>query len=143
MKWTKLKTDTFLMQVKWMPTKLKISEEMSEYLDYLSNKLGLRRNIICRLAVGRSLAEVKSVKDFKPKNSSGFEFNRYTLTGESDSIFKALINQHEGRKLTDDQYFPKFLRNHIERGVVLLYEEYEKINSPVDFLVGLVDFNKY
>jgi len=131
------------MQVKWMPTKLKISKEGSEYLDYLSNKLNLRRNIICRLAVGRSLDELKSVKDFRPKNSSGFEFNRYTLTGEFDEIFKALINQHEGRKLTDDQYFSSFLRNHIERGVVLLYEEYEKINSPVDFLVGLVDFNKY
>jgi len=126
-----------------MPAKLKLSKEMSECLDYLSNKLGLRRNIVCRLAAGRSLAELESVKDFKPKDSSGFEFNRYTLTGESDDIFKALIIQHEQRTLTDDQYFSSFLRNHIERGIVLLYEEYEKINSPVDFLIGLVDFNKY
>ena len=130
------------MQVKWMPTKLKISKEMSEYLDYLSNKLGLRRNIVCRLAVGRSLDELNSIKDFKSKNSSGFEFNRYTLTGESDDIFKALIIQHERQNLTDDQYFLKFLRNHIERGIELLYEEYKRVNSPVDFLVMLADFDE-
>ena len=126
-----------------MPTKLKISKEMSEYLDYLSNKLGIRRNIVCRLAVGRSLDELDSVKDFKPKDSSGFEFNRHTLTGESDDVFKALIIQHERRKLTDDQYFLKFLRNHIERGIGLLYVEYKRVNSPVDFLVMLADFDKY
>lgn len=126
-----------------MPAKLKISKEMSEYLEYLSNKLGIRRNVVCRLAVGRSLDELDSVKDFKPKDSFGFEFNRYTLTGESDDIFKALIVQHERRKLTDDQYFLKFLRNHIERGIGLLYEEYKRVNSPVDFLVMLADFDKY
>ena len=115
---------------------------MSEKLDYLSKKLGIRRNIVCRLAVGRSFAELNSVKDFKPKDSSGFEFNRYTLTGESDDIFKALIIQHERRKLTDDQYFLKFLRNHIERGIELLYDEYKRVNSPVDFLVMLAEFDK-
>jgi len=125
-----------------MPTKLKISKEMSEYLDYLSNKLGIRRNVVCRLAVGRSLGELDSVKDFKPKDSSGFEFNRYTLTGESDDVFKALIIQHERRKLSDDQYFLKFLRNHIERGIELLYGEYKRVNSPVDFLVMLADFDE-
>ena len=74
-----------------MPSKLKISKEASKRLDYLSSKLGLRRNIVCRLAVGRSLAERESVKDIKPKDNSGYEFNRYTLTGEYDEIFKALI----------------------------------------------------
>lgn len=120
-----------------MPSKLKISKGTSKRLDYLSNKLGLRRNIVCRLAIGRSLAEKESVRNIKPTDSSGYEFNRYTLTGEYDEIFKALIIQHENKKLSDDEYFSKYLRNHLERGINLLYEEYERVNSPVEFLVSL------
>jgi DNA sulfur modification protein DndE len=120
-----------------MTTKLKISMESSKRLEYLSNKLGLRRNIICRLAVGRSLAEIESVENNEPEDSAGYEFNRYTLTGEHDDIFKALVIQHEGKKLDDSLYFSKYLRNHIERGINLLFQEYERINSPVDFLVRL------
>jgi len=120
-----------------MPSKLKISEEASKRLDYLSNKLALRRNIVCRLAIGRSLANKKSISTIKPRDSAGYEFNRYTLTGEHDDIFKLLISQHGKKKLNDAIYFSKYLRNHIERGIDLLYKEYEKINSPVDFLVML------
>jgi len=83
------------------------------------------------------LVEYESVRDIKPKDSAGYEFNRYTLTGEYDDVFKALIIQHEKENLDDALYFSIFLQNHIERGISLLHTEYEKINSPVDFLVAL------
>jgi len=117
---------------------LKLSEEASSQVNYLSNKLGLRRNIICRLAVGRSLAEKESVEYLKPNDGAGYEFNRPTITGNQDELFKALVNQHENKKLNDGEYFSKYLRNHIEKGVELLYKEYERTNSPIDFLVGLM-----
>lgn len=120
-----------------MPAKLKLSEEISQKLEYLSRRLGLRRNIVCRLAIGRSLAEKESVARINPKDSNGYEFNRYTLTGEYDKIFKALVVQHEKKKLYGTEYFTKYLRNHIERGIKLLYHEYERINSPIEFLVSL------
>jgi DNA sulfur modification protein DndE len=78
-----------------------------------------------------------SVTIEEPEDEDGFEFNRYTLTGEYDSTFKALIVQDVGRKLTDKEYFQEYLRNYIEHGVDVLNEEYQKINSPVEFLVGL------
>lgn len=120
-----------------MPVKLKLSEETSKHLEYLSKRLGLRRNVVCRLAIGRSLTEKESVGTMNPKDSNGYEFNRYTLTGEYDSVFKALIVQHERKKMHDAEYFAKYLRNHIERGINMLYHEYERINSPVEFLVAL------
>ena len=83
-----------------MSSRLRISKKASEQLNHLSKRLDLRRNIVCRLAIGRSLAEKGSVKNMKPKDSAGFEFNRYTLTGEDDEIFKALVKQHE-KKLDD------------------------------------------
>jgi len=122
-----------------MANKLKISTENSKQLEFLSNRLGLRRNIICRLAIGRSLNEPASVSKFKPLDSSGTEFNRYTLTGDADDIYKALVIQHEKRRMTDDEYFSHFLRNHIERGVDILYQQYEKINSPIDFIINLTE----
>jgi len=120
-----------------MSSKLRISNKASSKLESLSNRLALRKNIICRLAVGRSLNEKKSIEEFETQDSSGYEFNRYTITGEHDGIYKALIVQYEKKKLDDKQYFTKYLRNHMERGIDLLYEEYEKINSPVEFLLML------
>ena len=125
-----------------MSTRLKLSKEKSEQLDFLSTKLGLRRNIVCRLAIGRSLVEAQSVKDIDHVDSLGYELNRTTITGIHDEIFRALITQHEKRKLDDFEYFSKYTRNHIERGITLLNVEFQRINSPIDFLVGLIDFDK-
>lgn len=122
-----------------MSNKLKLSKEASDHLNLLSMRFSLKRNIICRIAIGRSLSEASPVEDLSPKDNLGFEFNRYTLTGDFDAIFKAIICQHAGKKLDDDQYFSEYLRNHIERGLNLFYDEFRKINSPVDFLIGLFD----
>ena len=122
-----------------MSTRLRLSKDASNKLNLLSIKLGLRRNIICRIAIGRSLDEKDSVRDLNIEDGPGFELNRYTITGEQDALFRALVNQHEKKRLNDFEYFLKYLRNHIERGVSLLFEEYNKINSPIDFLVSLFD----
>lgn len=119
-------------------TKLKVSSSAQEKLEHLSLRLGLRPNIICRLALGRSLSIPQSVRPFEPSDSAGTEFNRHTLTGEFDEIFEILICQHEGRKIGEDMYFPIFFRNHLERGIDSLHNEYQEINSPINFLLGLV-----
>ena len=120
-----------------MKNRLRLSEKATKQLIHLSNRLDLRRNIICRLAVGKSLAIDKSVKDFKPEDSKGLEFNRITLTGDQDLIFKSLILQHEKNPIDEEIFFPQFFRNHIEQGLDVLSSEYKKINSPVDFLMKL------
>jgi len=125
-----------------MSARLKLSKEKSDHLDSLSIKLGLRRNIVCRLAIGRSLVKKESVKEYEHEDSLGFELNRPTVAGNHDALFRALINQHEGKKLNDLEFFSHYMRNHIERGIELLVGEYSKINSPVEFLLRLVDYDK-
>lgn len=122
-----------------MRNKLKISEEATKQLKFLSNKLDLRRNIICRIAVAESLNNKNKISKFEPKDSQGLEFNRYTLTGDQDLIFKSLIIQHEKKKINEDEFFSIYFRKHIERGVNSLYDQYQKINSPVDFLLKLTN----
>jgi len=125
-----------------MTTRIKLSKEISIKLDYLSRKLNLRRNIICRIAIGRSLVQKESVGGYIHLDSQGYELNRITILGNQTELFRALINQHEGRRIGDFEYFSKYIRNHIERGISLLHEEYERVNSPTEFLLGLIDFDK-
>jgi DNA sulfur modification protein DndE len=120
-----------------MKNRLKISEKSTKQLNYLSNRLNLRNNIICRIAVGTSLTINESVKNYTAEDSKGLEFNRITLTGDHDLIFKALIVQHENAPIEEEIYFPHFFRNHLERGLDIIYNEYEKINSPVNYLMKL------
>jgi len=127
-----------LTKVSPIPSRLWLSSDSSKQLQFLSQRLNLRRNIICRLAIGRSLRDPESVKSTSPKDNDGFEFNRYTLTGDFDNVYKAMIVQHEGRRMYNKVYFSTFLRNHIERGIYMLYKEYQRINSPVDFFAELI-----
>ena len=55
-----------------MSNRIKISKEVSSQLESLSARLNLRRNIICRMAIGESLKINDSVKDYKPVDSIGF-----------------------------------------------------------------------
>jgi len=123
-------------------SKLKLSENVSEDLDDLSRRLGLRRNIICRVAAGRSITEGNleaklTLDDFS--DSKGFEFNRYTLTGEYDQYFKALIIQLEGRPINDNDYFSLYLRKHIERGINIMSKEFKRVRSKTSYLSKLAD----
>jgi DNA sulfur modification protein DndE len=125
-----------------MKNKLRISETAAQQLTFLSNRLDLKRNIICRLAVAESLSIDEPVENFTPTDSKGLEFNRPTLTGDQDLLFKSLITQHEKKPINDDTFFTKYFRNHIERGIDTLYKNYQKINSPVDFLMKLTEAKK-
>jgi len=129
--------------------KLTLSKGATRDLDHLSARLGLRPNIVCRLAIGKSLTYKESIKDFKRcddfvdlRNVVPKEFNRFTLTGDDDDLYKIMIYQHEyeasGKKVTESQYFKGYYLKHLERGLNYLYNEYQKINSPVSFLKKLV-----
>jgi DNA sulfur modification protein DndE len=125
-----------------MKNKLRISEETSKQLTFLSNRLDLKRNIICRLAVAESLTIDELVENFTPSDSKGLEFNRATLTGDQDLIFKSLIIHHEKKPIDEETFFSKYFRNHVERGINILYNDYQKVNSPIDFLMKLADLKK-
>lgn len=127
-----------------MSSKLKLSEKNSEKLDELSRKLGLRRNIVCRIAIGRSVARGSldniTLDDFM--DNKGYEFNRYTLTGEYDDYFKALIVQAQKSKLNDNEYFKLYLRKHIERGISIMHKEYQQVRSKYTYLTKLANSEK-
>ena len=110
-------------------TRLKTSKKTEQYLDELQNVLGLStKAAIARIAIGLSLnSNNNPLEDsrFNGSDQTGFEFQRQSLFGEHDSLYKALMTQVLGKELTDEEFFPRMVYCHLEQGVHLLASEYK------------------
>jgi hypothetical protein len=56
-------------------------------------------------------------------DTTGKEFNRYSVTDKYDALMKALTIHHAGRKLSDEEFFSHYFKAHVDRGVALLEKE--------------------
>lgn len=119
-----------------MASKLKLPQESSKKLDLMSANLHLRRNIICRIAIGMSLSEV-TPPEIDNSDNSGTEFNQPTIMGTDESVLKALITQHFRRKIKENEFFSIYVRAEIIRGLDMMVSDYSKINSPVRYMEQL------
>ena len=100
----------------------------------LKGRTGLTPNILGRIAFCLSLKE-PGIPNEK-KDSQGQEFNRYTLTGEWDTFYIALLKMrlmNDG--LNPDKGLLIHFKEHIERGVILLFnrvKEFKELSSLVN-----------
>src|SRR5438067_7216594 len=108
--------------------KFRTSKDAEDALRGLHKRLGLPFNLLCRLAWSRSLREAAQ-PDVDHLEITGKEFNRYSLTGEYDGLMKALTVEHAGSKLSDEDFFGRFFKVHVDRGLVLLEKELATSNS--------------
>ncbi|WP_085524480.1 DNA sulfur modification protein DndE [Tuberibacillus sp. Marseille-P3662] len=120
-----------------MNFRLKTSKHTGERLKTLHSSTNLTPNILARLAVSFSLRLENVPED--ESESSGLEFNRNTLTGEHDYLYKALITQHANREVTDEEYFPSFFKAHLERGITILDNEYRHAGNADRFFQNLLN----
>lgn len=99
--------------------KIILSTEASDRLKQLKAKTGLTPNILSRLGLCLSLAE-PGIPDVSLYPEEDREFNRYTLLGEWDNLYVALLHQ----RLVQDNLAPEQLedqfRAHLHRGVIAL-----------------------
>lgn len=68
----------------------------------------------------------------------GIDINRYTITGENDYVYKALIRQHAQKNISDEEYLPALFNAHLERGVGLLENEYNHVKNYDKILLNLL-----
>jgi len=101
--------------------RIRISRGATIRLQQLKGRTGLTPNIISRVALCYSLNEPR-IPNPDDYDEDGQEFNRYTLTGEWDSIFIALLKE---RCLEDGLDIEKDLisqfRAHLNRGVFSIF----------------------
>ena len=99
--------------------KIVLSSEASERLKQLKAKTGLTPNILSRIGFCMSLSEPAVPNpDLYPEEDR--EFNRYTLLGEWDDLYVALLRQ---RLLADglpQEEIEDQFRAHLHRGVLSL-----------------------
>ena len=84
-----------------------------------------------------SLKEKTSVEDYH-SDSDGLDLNRQTITGDNDTYFKVLIEQVEGRYLSDEEYFPKYVKAHIDRGSQLLLDMYNHAGNMDKYILQVL-----
>jgi len=115
-----------------MASKMKLSMEATKNLEQMASNLNLRRNVICRLALGISLGieEPPSIDD---SDYGGMEFNKPTIMGTDEQILSALLTHHFGKKMIPDDLFSTYIRAEIIRGLSIMVSDYNKLNSPSDY----------
>lgn len=121
--------------------RLKTSKNTQEIFNELENRTNYKPYTLVKQAIAWSIKENTSVSGFK-SDSDGLDLNKQTITGEYDAYFKVLIEQVEGRHLTEEEYFPFYVKAHIDRGSKLLLDMYNhagNVDKYIQQVLGVGD----
>lgn len=114
-------------------TKLRLTKEASNRLRAAAGKTGMTPNLLCRIGFCLSLGETV------PPNPDDYleedrEFNRYTLLGEYDPLFVALLKQKCHQDGLDLSKLSDYFRAHVNRGVILLQKRVKCVGDVVELI---------
>jgi len=100
----------------------------------LKGRTGLTPNILCRIGLCLSLSD-PSIPDPSQYDSEGQEFNRYTLTGEWDRFFIALMKERLIRDCLkpENDLIPQF-RAHLNRGAISLFDKVKDLGDLCELI---------
>lgn len=123
-----------------MAFKLKTSKKSEEIFSRMEASENLPFYVTVKLAIAMSLRSEKPLdnNDFNT-NALGRELNRQTITGDADALYKCLMELYSNKHLTDEEFFPEYVKAHIDRGALILDRE-QKYGE--DFLVHLTELEK-
>lgn len=99
--------------------KVILSTEASDCLKQLKGRTGLTPNILSRFGFCLSLEE-PAIPNPALYPEEDREFNRYTLLGEWDELYVALLRQRMHRDGIPDHEIEDQFRAHLHRGVISL-----------------------
>ena len=123
-----------------MGFRLKTSQQTKDIFEELGSRMNLKPFALCKLAISMSLTNEEPIEEFKSIDNNGLELNRQTITAQYDGLFKALLEQHASKSLTDDEYFPTHAKLHIDRGAVMLKNRYN-YSSNLEHFINQINKN--
>lgn len=114
-------------------TKIRLTKDSSNRLRFLAGRTGLTPNLLCRMGFCLSLEDPKvpNAEEFPEEER---EFNRYTLLGEYDALYIALLKQRLYNDGLEEDVLDDQFRAHLNRGISLLQQ---RVRSVSDF-TGLI-----
>ncbi|MCI8804274.1 MAG: DndE family protein [Oscillibacter sp.] len=104
--------------------KLKTSAKTAEIFEEIGRRSHLKPYTLVKHAIAWSLKEGAPVDTYR-SDTNGLELNRQTITGEYDIYFKVLMEQAAGRQLTESEYFPHYVKAHIDQGALILESKFK------------------
>lgn len=110
--------------------KLKLCKDASDRLKHLKARTGLAPNILSRIGFCLSLSEL-AIPNPASYAEDDREFNRYTLLGEWDDLYVALLRQRLAKDGLSEEQMEEQFRAHINRGVITLFG---LVKSPADLV---------
>lgn len=103
--------------------KLRTSKETLDIFESIGKTQGLQPFALSKIAIALSIHKgTLEPADFKT-GTEGLELNRQTIFGEYDVLFKSLVAMSNGEELSDEEFFPKYTKAHLDRGAKLLSNE--------------------
>lgn len=124
-----------------LTTSLEVEQKIIELQKLM--KLSTKASVM-RIALGLSLKSQTDPRIEYPEKDNdhgGATYQRITITGDYDELYKALLIEQVGKKLKDNEIFPELFNSHISRGVNVLYDEYQlkgSYDKVVDSIFGLL-----
>lgn len=108
-----------------MGFRLKTSKKTKDIFEEIGKSSNLKPFALSKLAISMSLNESESIDQYSNNDIAGLELQRTTVTGEFDDIFKGLVEINLQKHITDDEYYPHYMKLHLDRGAELLYNKYK------------------
>ncbi len=106
-----------------MANKLRVSKQTQQIFSKVGKSSGLQPFALSKLSIALSIRKGPLTENDYGTDNDGQELNRQTIFGDHDLIFKCLIMMNAGTSLSEDDYFPKEVKAHIDRGAKLLESE--------------------
>jgi DNA sulfur modification protein DndE len=113
-----------------------VNDDVANRLSLLKARTGLTPNLCCRLGFCLSLEEPGIPDERLYSDTQAREFNRYTLTGQWDTYFFALLKE----RIVNDGLDPEAdlegqFKAHLSRGVLLLSQRLRSLEDIGDIVV--------
>lgn len=122
-----------------MGFRLKTSKRTKEIFEELGASSNLKPFALSKIAVSMSLKCSTPIDEYESLDVNGLELQRSTITAQYDAIYKALIEIDLGKHITDDEYYPHYMKLHIDRGAELLFNSYKYSGGNLEkFLTQLL-----
>ncbi len=116
--------------------RLRTSKKTMDIFEDIQKSTYIKPFALSKLAIALSLKESVDGLRFNT-DSNGIDLNKQTITGKFDVMYKCLIEQHCGHHLRDEDYFPKYIKAHIDRGAIILHNEFRYAKDLIPYLAGL------
>ncbi|WP_330632931.1 DNA sulfur modification protein DndE [Halocatena halophila] len=109
--------------------RITLGSDATHRLQMLKGRTGMTHNFTCRIGLCYSLNEPRPPSQ-REYDTEGLTINRYTLFGEHEALYLALVKERliqEGKDPDEDLYDE--LVAHLNRGVVRIFGNIKNIND--------------